>query len=123
MSWEQVTTATERMEVTVDGVVKWNTGMQLLLSDAKWVTVFWDSAERRLGIRAASAITGVPVIAEPESSEWWIDSGDMLDDAGIVVGSSVEAAPTKWYQADATAPVDPLYGYPYQSIFYVVVPE
>jgi len=123
MSWEQVTTATELMKVTVDGVVKWNTRMQAILGDARWVTVFWDSSERRLGIRAGSSGTGTPVIAEPEGSEWWIDSADMLDNAGIVVGSSVEAVPTKWYRADASAPVDPLYGYPYQPIFYVVVPE
>jgi hypothetical protein len=105
-----------------DGKVIWNTGTQLLLGDPKWVNLFWDAAEQRLGVRAVNATDGLPVSAEPEGSEFMIDSAAVLAEAGISVASNLSAEPVGWYDPDADAPVDPLFGYPYQQIFYITLP-
>jgi hypothetical protein len=61
MPWLDVSLPTWELELA-DGVVKWNTALQLAMGDPAWVDLLWDAEARTIGIRAVNApLGGVPV--------------------------------------------------------------
>ena len=99
MAWVELFPATLELELE-NGVVKWNAALQIGMGDPPWVELMYDSANGWLGIRSANVATGMPVVREPESSEYRIDSEALLDDAGVPIDITVNALPPdSWRQA------------------------
>ena len=123
MAWVELTLPTASLSVDTDGVIQWNSGLQLLMGDPVWVDLMWDAAENRMGVRAVNSPTGIPVVKEPEGSEYKLDSEDLVADAGITVDENVEAEPDTWQQVEAGGGATPATWFGYDTIYYITLPE
>jgi len=123
MAWAEVEPGTAELTIQDSGVIEWNMRLQSVMGDPGWVQLMWDSAERWLGVRPLNVSHGFPVGKEQQSGEFKIDSADALDAAGIVIADTLSGEPVKFYETEAEIPVDPLFGYPYAPVYYLVVPE
>jgi hypothetical protein len=88
MPWTEVGSPVAEMTLRTDGTLEWNSAMQVLLLNPRWVKIVWDSVGRHLGLHFVPHEHGFPVYAEPESSEYRVDSGDALAAVGISVTSN-----------------------------------
>lgn len=119
MSWVEIQLPAIELNIQ-NGVVKWNSALQLMMSDPKWVELMWDAVANTLGIRATYAATGIPVVEEPEGSEYKIDSQAALSAAGITTGSA-SGSPSSWRQETASGSGDPKW-FNYNPIYYLTLP-
>lgn len=110
---------TAELSLRADGVIEWNTALQLAMGDPTWVDLMWDSANRYLGIRAVNSATGIPVSKEPQSGEYRVDSNDILTSAGISVDDTASAEPETWYQTELNTGA----WFGYNPIHYITLPE
>jgi hypothetical protein len=120
MSWVELTTPAAELELKSNGEITWNTRLQILLGDPEWVDVMWDSANRHLGIRSNNSPNGLPIVAEPESNEFKLDSAAVLTAANISVANNVSAEPDQWIQSNAADGWADWFSYP--PIFYITLP-
>ena len=123
MPWVEVTSGTPELTFTDDGVLKWNTALQLLMGDPKWVDImrYLTGTKSQIGIRAVNSPTGLPVIAEPEGSEYKLDSPAILAAAGISVAVTVTGEPDSWQQTTAPGTGSSQW-FGYQPIYYLTLP-
>jgi hypothetical protein len=119
MPWLDVSLPTWELELA-DGVVKWNTALQLAMGDPAWVDLLWDAEARTIGIRAVNAPLGIPVVKEPSGSEYKLDSSESLEAVGVPVDVTVRGEPSVfkptvfpsgWLPGDR------------ETIYYLAVPE
>lgn len=96
MGWTEITAGAPELTLNTNGLLEWNTALQIQLGNPTWVNLMWDPDERRLGLRGVYAQQGLPVYAEPDKSEYKIDSPDLLTAAGITVDQTVSAAPDQY---------------------------
>jgi hypothetical protein len=102
-------------------VIKWNTALQLQMGDPAWVDLMWDASAKTLGIRAINSATGIPIVKEPEGSEYYLDSYDALDAAGVPVDITVGGAPDSWIQSTSLGPGTSVW-FGYLTIYYITLP-
>jgi len=122
MAWIELFPAATGLQLK-NGVLKWNTALQVSMGDPLWVELMHDSANGQVGIRATNAATGLPVIKEPENGEYWIDSADLLDSAGVPIDITVNALPPEeWRQVVAGGGPVPNDWFGYQTIYYLELP-
>ena len=104
-----------------NGVVKWNTALQMHMGDPPWVELMYDSANGWLGIRSANLPTGLPVIKDLAVGEYKIDSEALLDDAGVPIDITVNALPPdSWRQATGGVGEELHFNKP--AIYYLTLP-
>jgi hypothetical protein len=123
MAWAELETAARELTIKDTGVVEWNTSLQITMGDPKWIQLMWDSSERWLGVRGVNSPHGFIVNVDEEAGEFKIDSADALSGAGISIAQTQSGEPEKWVDLDTGIPTDPLFGYPYQPIYYLSIPE
>jgi len=117
MGWTEITTGTPQLTLTNTGLLEWNTALQIKLGNPAWVNLMWDPVERRLGLRGVYAMDGLPVCAEPDKSEYKIDSSGPLTAAGVSVDQTVSAEPDQY-------PGDHIEDWAISNtIFYITLPE
>ena len=116
MAWQELVPPSAELSLKTSGVVEWNTALQVLLGNPKWVGLVWDSSSRWLGIHRRDQDAGFPVYCEPESGEFRIDSADALNAVGVSVASNHAASPTEWTNDGSYRP----HGRP--SVFFVTIP-
>ena len=122
MAWVELFPTPTELQLN-NGVVKWNTALQITMGDPEWVELMHDSANGRLGIRATYASTGLPVVKEPEGSEYWVDSELLLDAAGVPIDITVSAAPPEqWRQSEAGSGATPNEWFGSGTIYYLELP-
>ncbi len=121
MPWVELNQTTPKLTLHTTGKLTWNTALQLRLGDPKWVDLMWNAETRQLGIRNVRSVTGLPVAAEPEQSDYKIDSSDILTEAGISVEENLVAEPETWQQTNAGTGWDEWFGY--NPIYHITVPE
>ena len=120
MAWAELFPDALGLELK-DGVLTWNTALQIGMGDPPWVELMYDSANGWLGIRSANLATGLPVVKEPESSEYKLDSEDLLDDAGVPTDITVSASPPdSWRQATGGVGEELHFNKP--AIYYLTLP-
>lgn len=127
MAWVELEPSAAELTIRDTGVVEWNTGLQIAMYDPKWVQLMWDSAERWLGVRGwVNSATGFIVNVDEEMGEFKIDSAAVLSAAGVTIAQTQSGPPEKWVDAEIGTPGVPVelpFGYPYQPIYYLTVPE
>jgi len=118
MPWVEIPTAPAQLALNNRGQLSWNTTLQVLLGDPKWVDLMWESNTRCLGIRKNNAPGGLLVSAQ--GNEFKINSAAALTAAGISVAETVQATPQEWIQVTANTGWAEWFGYP--PIFYITLP-
>ncbi len=116
MPWVEISTGTPELTFKDDGAIEWNTSLQLLMGAPTWVELMYNAAQHKLGIRTVNAPSGFPVVAEPEGSQYKIDSAAALDAAGVSVDDTVSAVPESYYANT----MNHLTGY--QRTYYLTLP-
>ena len=117
MPWTEITAGTPELTFKTNGLLEWNTALQILLSDPSWVNLMWDPDERHLGVRGVCFMQGLPVYSEKDKGEYKIDSSDLPNEAGISVNETLSAEPTK-----ATEPIR-TGEFAYFPIYHITLPE
>ena len=121
MTWVEIDLPAPELTAKDDGVVEWNSALQLLMGDPNWVDLMYNAADNTLGVRGVNSATGFPVVAEPEGSEYKIDSAAAIDAAGITISETTTAEPEKWHQTQAGGPGE-IGWFGYNPIYYITLP-
>ena len=95
MAWTLIATGEAELTLAKNGGVEWNAALQGMLGDPEWVDLLWEPDERWLGIRCNYVTEGFPVDGKPDKGEFKVDSGDMLDEAGVSVDEKYSAVPVR----------------------------
>ncbi|GAI49227.1 unnamed protein product, partial [marine sediment metagenome] len=117
MPWTEISTGTAQLTFTNTGLVEWNTALQLKMGAPTWVELMCNVADGTLGIRAVNSPSGFPIVAEPEGSEYKIDSVAALEAAGISVANTITVEPESWYQPTAPG-TGPSVWFGHEPIYY-----
>ena len=120
MAWTLISTGDAELTLLANGSVEWNTALQAALGDPKWVDLLWEPDERWLGVRVNYITEGLPVYSELDNGEFKIDSGDILDEAGVSVDDNYSAVPVR-----TAAPLVGSEGalYSAEPVWYITLPE
>ena len=89
MAWEELKETDPELTLSAIGDLSWNVALQVILGNPTWVSLHWDPAGRRFGIRRRSSNAGLPVTDGPDGFS--ISSSGLV--AGLYNGPPVTAAP------------------------------
>ena len=126
MAWAELEPSAAELTIRDTGVVEWNTSLQIVMGDPKWVQLMWDSARRWLGVRGwVNSPHGFIVNVDEDAGEFKIDSEAVLSGAGITIAETQSGEPETWLDPEPEPGIlaDPQFGYPYQPIYYLTLPE
>ncbi len=120
MAWTKITAGEPELTFSDEGILEWNTALQVLLGSPEWVDLLWEPDDRKLGLRCNYISEGFPVYAELDQGEFQIDSAEALGKAGVSVEETFADTPVRM-----PAPLVGFEGALYSSepVWYITIPE